>query len=320
MDFSKCKLYNIKRKRDLYSLLHTTKQELKININSYKVCIDDGRLLEKPNEYLKKLQKNMLYMLYELDYPFYLFSGVKKKSAIDNAIYHLNSGYMLKLDIRKFFPNTHRNNVYNFLKNKLNMSEDVASICTDIVTVNYNSDNVIINNNVKEFLQKNKIKNNNHLASGTPTSQILSYLVNKNMFDKIIKYAENHKLKCSIYVDDLTFSCTNRNISKTEESELINIIKMYGHKINMKKVIRYNSTEYKKVTGIVISPNNRIVIPNKIKAKIKNKCKLIKGKDCISLSYKNSLIGLINFANSCEQNKYNGLIKKIKSMDINNIA
>ena len=59
-----------------------------------------------------------------------------------------------------------------------------------------------------------KIKN--YLPSGTPTSQILSYLANLDMFDEIINYYKEHNLLCSIYVDDITLS-TNRKISFKEE-------------------------------------------------------------------------------------------------------
>ena len=63
------------------------------------------------------------------------------------------------------------------------------------------------------------IKIKNHLPSGTPTSQILSYLANLDMFDEIMNYCKEHNLLCSIYVDDITLS-TNRKISFEEEKQL----------------------------------------------------------------------------------------------------
>ena len=144
MDFKNCELYRIKRKRDLFILLHIDESKLIYEINKYRVCINDKkRLLEKPSEELKKIQRIMLNKLYQLNFPEYVFSGVKGRSAFGNAIYHINCKYMLKLDMSKFFPNTHRNKLYEFFKDKLKMSPDVASICTDIVTVNYNKENVV---------------------------------------------------------------------------------------------------------------------------------------------------------------------------------
>lgn len=316
MNFKNCELYKIKRKRDLYILLHIDESKLKYEPYKYRVCIKDKkRLLEKPSEELKRIQRNILNKLYQLNFPKYVFSGIKGRSAFGNAIYHINCKYMLKLDMSKFFPNTHRNRIYEFFKNKLKMSSDVASICTDIVTVNYDKENVVIEDGVYEFLKLKKIKNTNHLPSGTPTSQILSYLVNIDMFDEIIEYANKHKLQCTIYVDDITISSENRYITKKEESEIKNIIRKYKQNLSKGKTIRYGENEYKKVTGFVISPNNKLVIPNKIKSKIKKQTKFVRKKK-IDLHSKNSIIGLTNFADISVNGKYRGLRKTLDNIKI----
>lgn len=317
MNFKDCELYKVKRKRDLFMLLHTDRNKLKEELNRYRVCIKDNkRLLEKPSKELKKLQKNMLGVLYQLSFPEYVFSGIKGRSALNNAIYHINCKYMLKLDMSKFFPNTHRNKIYAFFKNKLKMSSDVALICTDIVTVDYNKENVIIEDGVYEFLELKKIKNTNHLPSGTPTSQILSYLANIDMFDDIISYTNKHKLQCTIYVDDITISSIDRYITKKEESEIKAIIKKHKHNLSKGKTIRYGANEYKKVTGFVIAPNNKLAIPNKIKSKIKSQTKFIRKKE-IDMCRKNSIIGLTNFANMSIYGKYRGLRKTLDSIIVN---
>lgn len=318
MNFKNCELYKIKRKRDLFILLHIDENKLNEELYKYKVCIKDKkRLLEKPSEELKKIQRNILYKLYQLDFPQYVFSGIKGRSAFDNAIYHINCKYMLKLDMSKFFPNTHRNNIYEFFKDKLKMSSDVSSICTDIVTVNYEKEDVEIDYEVYDFLKRKKIKNTNHLPSGTPTSQILSYLANIDMFDKIIEYTKKHKLQCSIYVDDITISSSNRYITKKEESEIKRIIKKHKHNLSKEKTIRYSVNEFKKVTGFVIDPNNRLVIPNKIKSKIKNQTKFIRKKE-LDEQRKNSIIGLTNFANISVEGSYKGLRATLKNISTSN--
>lgn len=318
MNFKNCELYKIKRKRDLFILLHIDENKLNEELYKYKVCIKDKkRLLEKPSEELKKIQRNILYKLYQLDFPQYVFSGIKGRSAFGNAIYHINCKYMLKLDMSKFFPNTHRNNIYEFFKDKLKMSSDVSSICTDIVTVNYEKEDVEIDYEVYDFLKRKKIKNTNHLPSGTPTSQILSYLANIDMFDKIIEYTKKHKLQCSIYVDDITISSPNRYITKKEESEIKRIIKKHKHNLSKEKTIRYSVNEFKKVTGFVIDPNNRLVIPNKIKSKIKNQTKFIRKKE-LDEQRKNSIIGLTNFANISVEGSYKGLRATLKNISTSN--
>ena len=157
---------------------------------------------------------------------------------------------MLKLDMSKFFPNTHRNSIYEFFKNKLKMSSDVALICTDIVTVNYDKENVLIEDGVYEFLKLKKIKN---------------------------------------------------------------IIRKHKQNLSKGKTIRYGANEYKKVTGFVISPNNKLVIPNKIKSKIKDQSKYIRKKE-LDIHRKNSIVGLTNFADISVNGKYRGLRKSLDNI------
>lgn len=144
---------------------------------------------------------------------------------------------MLKLDMSKFFPNTHRNKIYNFFLKKLKMAPDVAKLCTDITTINYKEKHVYIEKGVYQYMKTKHIKIKNHLPSGTPTSKILSYLDNLDMFEKIIKYCKKHNLLCSIYVDDITLS-TNRRVSFEEEKQIKAIIKKYGQKISKEKTIK----------------------------------------------------------------------------------
>lgn len=79
MDFTKCSLYKTLRKRDLYTKLGFDKESKNKIDNKYKICIEDNRLLEKPRGNIKEVQNKILEKLYELEYPEYLFSGLKRK-------------------------------------------------------------------------------------------------------------------------------------------------------------------------------------------------------------------------------------------------
>lgn len=315
INFQNCELYKVKRKRDLYYLLRATQKDVALVLNKYVVCVNENnRLLEKPNYQLKQLQRRLLYKLYQIEFPAYVFSGIKGKSAYDNAIQHINSKYMLKLDMSKFFPNTHRDKIYKFFLEKLKMAPDVAKLCTDITTINFKEDDVYIEDGVMNYLKEKHIKTTNHLPSGTPTSQILSYLANLDMFNEIIAYCDLHKLSCSIYVDDLTIS-TNRNISFEEGKQIKAIVEKYGQKISKNKTIRYKENEYKKVTGFVISPNHHLVVANKTRRKIKKKLSKVENIKSIDSSIRSSLIGLANFTQLSQKDAYSGLKNQLKQLD-----
>ena len=61
MDYKNCELYKVKRKRDLFVLLHIDENKLNEELYKYRVCIKDKkRLLEKPSEELKKIKEQNL--------------------------------------------------------------------------------------------------------------------------------------------------------------------------------------------------------------------------------------------------------------------
>ncbi len=315
MNFESCELYKLKRKRDLYHKLNISRKEIKFLTNKYDVYINkNNRLIEAPICDLKKLQLRLLNKLYAIQFDNYVFSGVKGKSTYDNALQHIKSKYMLKLDMSKFFPNTHRDKIYKFFREKLQMSSDVAKICTDISTVNYNNTRAYVERDVFKYMKIKKIRNKNHLPTGTPTSQIISFLANLDMFEKIKNYCNVHKMQCTIYVDDFTIS-TNRKISFKEEQELKNIIKHYGHKLSKSKTIRYDENEFKKVTGFVISPNRKMVLANKTKNKIRKKLEEAKRSNIklqdIDPQNRNSLLGLIRYSRLVNKSSYLGLEKQL---------
>ena len=145
--------------------------------------------------------------------------------------------------------------------------------------------------------------------------EFLSYLANVDMFDEIIRYTKLHKLDCTIYVDDITISSIKRDINKREEGEIKTIIRRNKQKLSTGKTIRYGINEYKKVTGFVISPNNKLVIPNKIKSKIKIQTKFIRKKET-DIHNKNKIIGLTNFADISVKGKYIGLRETVNKLKI----
>ena len=110
--------------------------------------------------------------------------------------------------------------------------------------------------------------------SGAPTSQIMSYLVNYQMFDEMQKIADETNAVMTIYVDDVTFSTENR-ISKDFRDRIIAIVRKYGYQISKSKVKKYTKLYPKLVTGVVIDSEGKPVIKNSMREKI------IKEHDCL---------------------------------------
>lgn len=311
MDFSKSPLYGISRKRDLNQLIKARVHNInKYNVE-YKPYIDrkpKKRLIEAPKYNLKLIQKRIKKYLDCFDYPDNVFSGIKGRSYIDNAYYHIDSNYFLKMDLSKFFPNTSREKIYKFYSNKMKMKNDIAAIMSDLSTVDLTD---IMTKEIEDFILEKGIRHINHLPSGSPISSILSYLANIDMFNELDLLAKKYNCIVSIYVDDIIFSSKNK-ISKSIVKEVERIITKYDQVVNIAKTKSYITSDYKKITGCVIH-NHELLIPNKTKYKI---AKLLK-QDNYTTKEINSILGLINNAHLFDKEKYNDLQYKIKNKYIN---
>lgn len=305
MNLTSCPLYGISRKRDLLFLLKIRDlKKIEKNLNSYRPYIANktkSRLIE-PISYdeLKKCQKRIQVLLKDIEFDENIFSGISKKSYIDNGVYHIGCKQVVALDISKFFPNISREKVYNFFKNEMRNSSDVAKILTDICTINLESVEDL-DKSVIEYIKENKIRYKNHVPTGSSISCILSYLANLKMFNEIVDLCKKYNCKVTIYVDDIVVS-SEKEINKQLIDKIISIIRRNGYRIQKKKLKYYKNMEFKRVTGNVISKDgSSLVIPNKINYRI---LKLKKNKTISEEERNNKMRG------------YNNILKQIESKNI----
>ena len=135
MEYKNCPLYALKSKTLLKKLLHINNPDL--TKQSYIASLVEpyidhnpkDRLIEPPKQELKLIQKRLKNLLGKIKVPDNIFSGIKKRSYIDNAKFHVGSRArnLYKIDLTAFFPTISRNTVYDFFTKELNCSPDVAS-------------------------------------------------------------------------------------------------------------------------------------------------------------------------------------------------
>lgn len=308
-----CLLHGLKSKKQLISLLGINNSKIlkgkaQDKIKIYIATEPKERLIEAPEYIIKKAQNKIKNYLMKCDLPSYVFSGVKGKSYFCNASMHRNCRFLYKTDISAFFPNISRNVVYKFFKNDLKTSPDVAKILTDICTVDI-SNSIENDATVAEFVKKKKIRMHNHLCTGSPVSPILSYLVNRAMFEEMHTVAQNNNLTFSVYMDDVFFS-SSKSISKNIREHVLKILTKYGYNISFRKVIYYTSKDNKKVTGVIITPKKELKIPNKLKRKIV--FGFSKGK--LKIGERN-LKGMLVASNIIEKDSFSGIRKFLNDMD-----
>ncbi|WP_172188529.1 reverse transcriptase family protein [Lentilactobacillus kribbianus] len=249
MYWKSCRLYGVKSKRELSYLLKVPLESLK-NIDENYISenfVYDGRELTNPSDKLKKVLERILGYLFMLRIPPYEYGGIKGRNAIQNVQRHVGHGFILRTDIRHFFPNTKYDNVFDLFRNKLNMSIDCATILTLLTT------NVAVNASYRS------------LAQGYPTSPVLSLLSYLDLFNEISDYADEHKFTFTAYYDDLTLS-SETFINKSHLRMIEHIIKKYGFDAHPQKtkLVKVSKVHSKiKITGVLLQKDG-LYVPKKL--------------------------------------------------------
>lgn len=246
------------------------------------------RTVQEPKEPLKASHKILNRLLMKADTPTYLFSGKKNLSYIDNAKYHLENKYFLKMDISDFYPSCSKEFVFRFFKYKLQMSDDLAWLIADLTTFH------------------------NKIPTGSPVSQTLAYWSYKDVFDEIAIFSNPAGLKFSLYVDDMVFSA-NSKIPNTIVPFARNKLGLSGLNLKRKKIRVYGNSDYKLITGCIISPQNQLLVPYKLSQSIFSQLKEKPDMDEYSDKEINSLIGKVQAAGQIEDGLYYSLLGRLKT-------
>lgn len=314
IDFS-CKLYSIKSKKQLLNMLGIEKSQSSqswVSENVYP-CIDTSktkpRLLEKPKLQLKKAQRKIHNYLSEINYPDYVFSGIKGEDRTYkyNAGRHVEGKFLFKIDLTAFFPSVSRDRVYHFFLNDLKNAPDIAEILTNLTTIDLDSKNYDNLERINQFLNSKGVKVRKHLGSGFPTSPILSYLVNHEMFSALKALAEQHNYIMTVYVDDVVFSGKTR-ISKSFKRMVFEIVSKNHFIISKSKTKCYKPKRYKLVTGVIITPDGKMSVNSKLRQKIMCELRSLKQEPTNKQS-RQRLKGLVNSARYIDGGIFTGVRK-----------
>lgn len=286
-------LYRIGNKTKLAKYLGITRKELLnlCNDDLYKVREKPKhngtgtRTIEAPAKQLKSIQRKLNKELQKIEIPSYLFSGIKGKSFIDNALVHVQNKYILCVDIHSFYPSTSSRKVLQFYKYSLEIPNDIAKILTELTT----------------FC--------GHLPIGAPTSVILAYFAYAKTFEDIYTKAQELNIDMSVYVDDVTFS-SQKTIPKSFYNFVEKRMKLQGLTLKEKKTKWYKPDDFKIITGHGISAQNEGKVPIKNILKIKA---IMQGKNIKELSYQEliSLKGALVVAQRIESGFFNTLFKRV---------
>ena len=294
-------LYKLSNKTKLAELLGIERKDLlhfkytRDNYNCWKRAKKNGnekRPVEDPKYELKKIQSKLNKLLSRVITSEYLTSGKKHLSYIDNAQYHQNNPYIFCFDLHSFFQTAKRKYVFKAFVDKFKMSDDIAWLITDLVTI------------------PKEDNSEGYIPTGSPSSQIVIYWAYKSTFDKIFSIAEQKKLKFSLYVDDMTFSSENP-ITINFPKLIIKLCAKVGLEITNKKTKYFSKKQYKDVTGCITTPRQELKVPNKRRKEILD---IVKNKSIENMTVTEirSFYGKLNSMRQIEPNIFPTLYNRAK--------
>ena len=272
--------YKITNKRQLAEIIGCPYKNL-IDFRSdsnYYIFPNKGKLVTAPYDNLKEIQRKFKNILVNIKTPGWLQSGKKGMSYLKNAEIHIDGNYLLNMDICKFYESSSKEFVYRFFKYDLNQSDDVAWFCTDLLTYD------------------------GFIPRGSPSSQILSFWAFRKIFERIYELVISRNVqKMSLYVDD--FTCSSDVPIRKDIPYLINLeLKKVGHQLKEGKNKFFKKNQFKKVTGVMLSKDREMRIPNKRRYEIINELKYFRNNTPFDKKMKQSLKGKINSARQIEYN------------------
>ncbi|MDI6026164.1 reverse transcriptase family protein [Corticibacterium sp. UT-5YL-CI-8] len=180
------------------------------------------RDLVYPEGRLRGIHERLKFHLNKVKQPSYLFSPRANRSQRDNAALHLDQDQYLILDLKQFYPSTSSLMVQSWLEEELGMYSDVASLITNLSTID------------------------GKVSFGSPLTPVLCTLVHRKLFDRIADLCEVNSMQYSLWVDDLTIS--GKAVTGKFLNEVRKIITEFGLKSHKIKFLTGNRPVF--ITGI----------------------------------------------------------------------
>jgi retron-type reverse transcriptase len=259
------------------------------------------RPIDSPDDKLKTLQRWIMRNILEKVPLADNCTGFRKDMSIkNNALFHSEQEWILKIDLLKFFETIGEKRVYHMFK-KLGYHNN---LCVDFA----------------KLLTIDKDRKGGVLPQGAPSSPLISNIVASKLDERFIKFAEKLSLNYSRYADDITFSGLNVPIPSIKIIE--KIVQECGFKLNHEKISIRRRGQQQIVTGISVA--NGLHIPRKYKRDTWTHiyfCKRngveehLKRRGITNSSFQDWLLGRIYFIHSIEQNTGKKMLFEFNQID-----
>jgi len=163
-----------------------------------------------------------------------------------NALRHLNSRYLLKMDFKNFFPS---------------ITPDLLFMALSDYGVQYDEMDRTILESALFF--KSTRRSRLRLSIGAPSSPFISNFIMNKFDENMAAYCSRKNISYTRYADDLTFTCNEKGILFDVPEIVKTFVWQYCFKkirINSSKTVFSSKAFNRHVTGIVLTNDNQLSI------------------------------------------------------------
>lgn len=179
---------------------------------------------------------------------------MKGISIRDNALVHSNTRYLLKMDLKNFFPSITPEIFFNEC---LRAGVEFEQLDIDLL---------------RGFLFWRPRRSKKLILSiGAPSSPLVSNFILNQFDENIINFCKTIGVRYSRYADDMTFSTDIKGVLFTFPLMIKKILKtLYGNsiKINQDKTVFASKAHNRHVTGVTLSNDGCVTVGRESKRKI----------------------------------------------------
>jgi len=250
------------------------------------------RTIHHPAKPLKAIQRWLLREVIE-DLPVSdcAFAYRQGKNIAAHAKIHVRSHFLLRMDIKDFFPSITSDDIANYIAQHAKSfsswhSEDVRIFCQLVCR-------------------------NGQLTIGAPTSPGISNVLCYDLDISLRRLAGESDVVYTRYADDLFFSTKIRDLLKNIELRVTEIVENakcpVNLRINRDKTRHSSKCGRRQVTGIILGSDERIYFGRRLKRRIRSMVHNIETLESEDRTY---LAGMLAFCKDVEPNFINALILK----------
>lgn len=242
------------------------------------------RTIAQPSRELKAVQRYILYSkLSTYDVHSSAMAYVKNRSISTNATSHSNADAILKLDFRDFFPSIKVGDWERFARKNPNEKVEL----TDLP----------LYSRIMFWGEQKGSGIPRCLSIGAPTSPAVSNILLFDLDNTLDEIATSRNLKYTRYADDMTISGGSIEVLREFEQRAYRAVKSLKSprlSFNEEKRGIFCKSQRRMVTGLVITPENRVSIGRERKRLISAMLNRV-GNGIQNVSDQSHLKGLLGF-------------------------